>query len=182
MTPLEYLRKMRGTTRGGPPRVALAEIAWSGIGGFLGVAAIFGFGRLFLDGRDQALVIASFGASAVLLFGAPRSTLAQPRHLVGGHFLSALVGVACWQFLHAWPIVAAAAAVAAAIAVMHATRTLHPPGGATALTAVIGTPEIHDLGFFYAIVPCTAGPLVLLAVAVLVNNLPGARRYPEYWT
>ena len=68
-----------------------------------------------------------------------------------------------------------------AIALMHATRTLHPPGGATALIAVIGSPDVHALGFLYVLVPCTLAPLVLLAVALVVNNLPRFRRYPEYW-
>jgi hypothetical protein len=68
-----------------------------------------------------------------------------------------------------------------AIAVMHATRTLHPPGGATALIAIIGSPQIHDLGFFYVLVPVTLGALILLAVALVVNNLPKSRRYPEVW-
>jgi CBS-domain-containing membrane protein len=72
-------------------------------------------------------------------------------------------------------------AVATAIALMHLTRTLHPPGGATALIAVIGSPEIHKLGFLYVLVPATVGPLILLAAAVLINNIPKSRRYPEIW-
>jgi CBS-domain-containing membrane protein len=64
---------------------------------------------------------------------------------------------------------------------MHATRTLHPPGGATALIAVIGSAEIHRLGFLYVLVPATVGPLILVAVGLLVNNIPASRRYPEFW-
>ncbi|MDO8784978.1 MAG: HPP family protein, partial [Syntrophales bacterium] len=72
-------------------------------------------------------------------------------------------------------------AVSLAITAMLATKTLHPPGGATALIAVIGGKKIHDLGFLYALVPAGAGALVLLVVALLVNNLARNRRYPEYW-
>jgi CBS-domain-containing membrane protein len=72
-------------------------------------------------------------------------------------------------------------AVATSIALMHATRTLHPPGGATALIAVIGSPEIHRMGYLYVLIPATIGPLILLAVALLVNNVPASRRYPEIW-
>ena len=72
-------------------------------------------------------------------------------------------------------------AVATAIALMHATRTLHPPGGATALIAVIGSPRIHELGFLYVLIPATVGPLILLAVGLVVNNIPESRRYPEIW-
>ena len=177
----DYLRKMGGTTRGSPPRVSNAEIAWSWAGAFLGIAAAGLASQALLAGTDLSLMIGSLGASAVLLFGAPRSPLAQPRNLLGGHLLSAIVGVACWKLLHQYPWLAAALAVATAIAIMHATRTLHPPGGATALIAVIGPKEVHDLGFLYVLVPCTLGPLLLLGVALAVNNIPASRRYPEVW-
>ncbi len=181
MSVVEYLRKMGGTTRGSPPRVSNAEIAWSWTGAFFGIAAAGLASQAFLDGFDLSLMVGSLGASAVLLYGAPRSPLAQPRNLLGGHIISALVGVACWKLLHQFPWLAAAVAVATAIALMHATRTLHPPGGATALIAVIGSRDVHDLGFLFVLVPCTLGPLVLLAVALLVNNIPDSRRYPEVW-
>jgi CBS-domain-containing membrane protein len=177
----EYLRKMRGTTRGSPPRVSNAEIAWSWIGAFVGISAAGLASHALLAGADLTLMVGSLGASAVLLYGAPRSPLAQPRNVLGGHVLSAIVGVACWKLLHPYPWLAAAIAVATAIALMHATRTLHPPGGATALIAVIGSREVHELGFLYVLVPCTLGPAVLVAVALLVNNLPASRRYPEAW-
>jgi CBS-domain-containing membrane protein len=64
---------------------------------------------------------------------------------------------------------------------MHATKTLHPPGGATALIAVIGGPKITDLGFLYALLPVGTGVVIMLIVALLVNNIPGHRRYPEFW-
>ena len=176
-----YLRKMRGAGRGSPPRVSGAEIAWSWLGAFAGIAAVAAVGQAVLAGLDLTLMLGSLGASAVLLYGTPRSPLAQPRNLVAGHVLSALVGVACWKLLHPWPWLAASVAVATAIALMHATRTLHPPGGATALIAVIGSPDVHALGFLYVLVPCTLAPLVLLAVALVVNNIPRFRRYPEYW-
>jgi CBS-domain-containing membrane protein len=177
----EYLLKMRGTTGGSPPGVGRAEILWSWIGGFAGIAALAWAGHLLFEGPDLSLLIGSMGASAVLLYGAPRSPLAQPRNLLGGHVVSALVGVACWKLFHPYPWLAAAVAVATAIALMHAARMLHPPGGATALIAVVGSPELHDLGFYYVLVPATVGPLILLLVALLVNNIPGTRRYPEIW-
>jgi CBS-domain-containing membrane protein len=176
-----YWRKWRGTTAESPPRVSSEEIVWSWIGAFLGIGAVAWAGAQFFIGHDLTLMIGSFGASAVLLYGAPKSPLAQPRNLIGGHVLSALVGVACWQLFHDIPGLAQALAVATAIALMHLTRTLHPPGGATALIATLGTPEIERLGFWYVLMPATLGPLILLLVALLVNNLPRARRYPENW-
>lgn len=177
----EYLRKMKGSTRGGPPRVSNSEILWSWIGAFLGIGSVAWVGRLFFADHDISLMIGSFGASAVLLYGAVRSPLAQPRNLLGGHILSAIIGVICWKLLnqHVW--LAEAMAVSTSIALMHATRTLHPPGGATALIAVIGSARIHNLGFLYILVPATIGPLILLAIALLVNNVPQSRRYPEIW-
>jgi CBS-domain-containing membrane protein len=127
------------------------------------------------------MIIGSFGASAVLIYGAIRSPLAQPRNLIGGHVLSALVGVAAFQMLGGIPWLASATAVSTAIALMHLTKTLHPPGGATALIAVIGGDAVHQLGYLYVLVPAGLGALILLVVALLVNNLAPNRRYPEFW-
>jgi CBS-domain-containing membrane protein len=175
-----YLAKMRGTTTS-PPRVSLAEIAWSWLGAFLGIGFISFANYHVFEKIDLLMIVGSFGASAVLIYGAIKSPLAQPRNLLGGHVLSALVGVACQQLFPATLWLAAALAVATAIAVMHATRTLHPPGGATALIAVIGGEKIHGLGFTYALFPVGGGALILLVIALLVNNIPKHRRYPEFW-
>jgi CBS-domain-containing membrane protein len=76
---------------------------------------------------------------------------------------------------------ASAVAVAKAIAVMHLTKTLHPPGGASALIAVIGSDQIHALGYLYALVPAGSGAIIMLIVALVVNNIPKSRYYPEFW-
>lgn len=176
-----YFRKWRGTTAGRPPRVRNDEIFWSWIGASMGMGLLAMIGSLWFGSRNLPWLIGSFGASAVLLYGAPRSPLAQPRNLVCGHAISALIGVVCWHLFHSAPPLAQAMAVATSIAAMHFTRTLHPPGGATALIATLGVPEITHLGFWYVIMPATVGPLVLLFVALVVNNLPRTRRYPEIW-
>lgn len=72
-------------------------------------------------------------------------------------------------------------AVSIAIVIMLITRTLHPPGGATALIAVIGGEKIHNLGYLYAIIPAGLGALILLLVALIINNISKNRKYPEYW-
>jgi CBS-domain-containing membrane protein len=177
----EYFGKMRGTTRGSPPRVSNSEVVWSWLGAFVGIFAVAWFNHLWFQGTDLTLLIGSFGASAVLAYGAVRSPLAQPRNLVGGHVVSAIIGVVAWKLFHADPVLASALAVATAIAVMHLTRTLHPPGGATALIAVIGSDQIHAAGFAYVLVPATLGPIILLVVALIINNLSPDRRYPEIW-
>ena len=174
-----YFLKMTGTTQS-PPRVSLAETLWSWLGAFLGIGAV-AFLDGFLEKTDVALLIGSFGASAVLIYGAIKSPLAQPRNLVGGHLISAVIGVTVYYLLSSLPWLAAAVAVATSIAVMHATRTLHPPGGATALIFVMGSPKIHHLGYLYVLMPVGAGVAVMLLVALLVNNLAPRRRYPEFW-
>ncbi|MEN8130463.1 MAG: HPP family protein [Pseudomonadota bacterium] len=178
---MNYFRKWLGTTRGSPPRVSNLEVFWSWVGAFLGIAAVALVNRLFFEGTDYVMMIGSFGASAVLTYGAVRSPLAQPRNLVGGHVISALIGVAAFKLLHGHLWLAEASAVATAIALMHLTKTLHPPGGATALIAVIGSDKVHELGFLYAFIPAGLGALILLLVALLVNNIPRTRRYPEVW-
>ncbi|WP_028576000.1 HPP family protein [Desulfomicrobium escambiense] len=177
---MEYFRKMRGTTQS-PPRVGNAEVVWSWVGAFLGIALVGLIGAAFVDRLGQGLLIGSFGATAVLVYGAVRSPLAQPRNVLGGHVISALIGVCAFQLFGDAVWLAAAVAVSTAIAAMHVTKTLHPPGGATALIAVIGGDSVHGLGYMYALVPVGFGAAVLLAVAVLVNNIPKSRRYPEFW-
>jgi CBS-domain-containing membrane protein len=175
-----YFAKMKGTTTS-PPRVSLSEIAWSWLGAFLGIGFISFANYHIFEKIDLLMIVGSFGASAVLIYGAIKSPLAQPRNLIGGHLFSALAGVASYQVFHSHIWLAAAVAVATAIAVMHATRTLHPPGGATALIAVIGGEKIHNLGFMYALFPVGGGVLIMLIIALFINNIPTNRRYPEFW-
>ena len=164
-----------------PPRTNVSEVIWSWIGTFLGIMAVACISYNVLDGTGYTMIIGSFGASAVLIYGAIKSPLAQPRNLIGGHILSAIVGVTSYNLFHDHMWLATSCAVATAVALMHLTRTLHPPGGATALIAVIGGKTIHDLGYMYALVPAGAGAAVMLIIALVVNNIPKTRSYPEYW-
>jgi CBS-domain-containing membrane protein len=178
---INFINKMRGVTKS-PPRGKLTEIAVSWIGGFSGIFLVGYLGTvLHLEALDILFLIGSFGASAVLLYGAPTVTFAQPRNLLGGHIVSAFIGVMVFSLVKEPIYFSAALAVATAIAGMHLTRTLHPPGGATALIAVIGGTRVHDLGFAYVVFPVALGALVMLAVALLVNNISDKRRYPQYW-
>lgn len=178
---MDYFKKMAGTTKS-PPAVNLSEILWSWIGAFLGIASVALINFHLLREMDLVMVIGSFGASAVLIYGAIKSPLAQPRNLVGGHLISAAIGVTAYKIFGPYMWLATSVSVATAIAMMHATKTLHPPGGATALIAVIGSQKIHDLGYLYVLIPAGLGAVVMLVIALLVNNIPKNRRYPEYWT
>ncbi len=175
-----YWGKMKGNSEC-PPRVSLPEVIWSWIGSFLGIFAVAFIHGDLLAQSDMVMIIGSFGASAVLIYGAVKSPLAQPRNLIGGHVLSALVGVTCYKLFPGNLWLASSLAVSTSIALMHLTKTLHPPGGATALIAVIGSSKIHSLGYLYAIVPVGFGAMIMLVVALLINNIPKTRRYPEFW-
>ena len=177
---MTYFKKMLGSGPS-PPGVSAGEVFWSWLGSFLGVAAVALLHAGLFEPRELSLLIGSFGASAVLLYGAVRSPLAQPRNLIGGHVLSAIIGVSAQLWLGGTPWLAAAVAVSVAIAIMHLTRTLHPPGGATALIAVIGGDSVHQLGYLYVLVPAALGAGVMLVIALLVNNIPKTRKYPEFW-
>jgi len=176
----EYLSKMKGGAKS-PPGVGMSELIWSWFGSALGIGICGYLSSRYFEPRDLSLLIGSFGASAVLVYGAIKSPLAQPRNLIGGHVLSGLTGVACYNLFGNTVWLAAAMAVSLAIVVMLATKTLHPPGGATALIAVIGGTKIHNLGFLYALIPAGTGAIMLLVIALLVNNLSKSRKYPEYW-
>ncbi|MDH4199052.1 MAG: HPP family protein [Spirochaetia bacterium] len=163
------------------PRVHLKDIVWSWLGAFSGIGLVSWIHYGLLSPMDMMFIVGSFGASAVLIYGAIKSPLAQPRNFIGGHFVSAIAGVLSWQMLSGSPWLAAAVAVASAIALMHLTRTVHPPGGATALIAVIGGPSIHKLGFGYVFLPVLSGALAMLIVALIFNNIVKWRKYPEFW-
>ena len=175
-----YFAKMTGTTKS-PPRISAEEIIWSWIGGFVGIGMVAYLNYSRFEHTDLVMIVGSFGASAVLIYGAIKSPLAQPRNLLGGHIISAIIGVTSFLLFHDFMWFASAVAVATSIALMHATKTLHPPGGATALIAVIGGEKIHALGYLYAIIPVGVGATIMLAIALLINNIPQKRRYPEFW-
>jgi len=177
---MNYLQKMKGSGQS-PPKVRLIEVLWSWIGSFLGIAAVSLIHYNILDRSGMAMIIGSFGASAVLIYGAIRSPLAQPRNLIGGHVLSAIIGVTAFKLFGQQPWLAASIAVSTSIALMHLTKTLHPPGGATALIAVIGSDSIHNLGYLYVLMPAALGAFVMLLIALVVNNIPKNRSYPEFW-
>jgi CBS domain-containing membrane protein len=123
-------------------------------------------------------IVASMGASSVLLFAVPYSPLSQPWPLVGGHIVSSTVGVSCAIYIPD-SVLAAAAAVSMAIAAMHLTRCLHPPGGAVALAAVLGGQQVHSLGYLFVVYPVLVNTLLMLGVAWLLNNMVPGRRYPS---
>ncbi len=159
---------MTDYTAGMSKQVPHREHLITGLGAFFGIACCYGISSLFVNAASTALIIASMGAGSVLLFAASDSPLSQPWPAIGGHLFSAYVGVACARWVpELW--LAAAMAVGLAVVVMHYTRCLHPPGGATALVAVIGGPDIHALGFHYVWTPVMLNAVTLFLSALLFN-------------
>ncbi|MBY9063100.1 HPP family protein [Sphingomonas yunnanensis] len=147
------------------------------LGAAIGIALTALLGALLVRDTDLPLIVAPLGASAVLVFAVPASPLAQPWPVIGGNTLSALVGVAIGRLV---PDVALAAGLAAgaAILVMSLARCLHPPGGAAALTAVIGGPTVHAAGFGFALLPVALNSVTLVAAGLLFRRLT-RRSYPH---
>ena len=115
------------------------------------------------------------------MFSASGVPFAQPRNVIAGHILSALMGVLAQTLLPGSPWLASALAVALAVAVMQITATQHPPAAASALIAVVGSPELKALGWLYAFYPVGISAAVLVAVGVVVNNMSKRRVYPKNW-
>lgn len=133
--------------------------------------------ELPLDAADVPIIVAPLGASAVLVFAVPSSPLAQPWAVVGGNVLSTLVGVAAFHTVPNMPL-AAGLAVGGAILVMSLLRCLHPPGGAAALTAVIGGHGIHAAGYDFAFAPVGINSIALVSIAMFLHRATG-HSYPH---
>ncbi len=158
----------------------------SALGGIFGILAVYwgtrwSFPNSYIDSVGVFAMVTSMGASAVLLFAVPQGALSQPWAVVGGHLISAFIGVSCQQ-LFAEQTWTPALAVGLAIGAMHYLRCIHPPGGATALAAVIGGSQIHALGYHYLFMPILINVIFILIMAIGFNALFGWRRYPAHLT
>jgi CBS-domain-containing membrane protein len=152
-----------------PAPTAVILLAWAG--GSLAIALV----ALLTDVSGMPLVLGSFGASCVLLFGFPESPFSQPRNVIGGHFLASLTGLAFLAFFgaHWWSM---ALATGTAIAVMMATRTVHPPAGSNPVIVMLSAPA-----WSFLLTPTLAGAVMLILVALAFHRLAGKRAYPHYW-
>lgn len=166
-----FLAKLRGDSADLPPRPSGKNIALAWIGGFVAIAAV----ATLSDALSAVLILGSFGASCVLIFGYPDVPFSQPRNIVIGHVLSSAIGV---LFLHAFGPAWWALALAAgtAIAAMMITRTVHPPAGSNPVIVFLSQP-----GWSFVVFPTLVGALILVGVALVYNNATRAGRYPKYW-
>lgn len=166
----KLLEKMRGDGAALPPRAATNAIALAALGGVIAIGVVAGLTQAI----DELLVLGSFGATCVLVFGFPDVPFSQPRNVVGGHLLSTLCGLVFLEISHSWWSVALAAG--AAIAVMMITRTVHPPAGSNPVIVYLLAPGWSFLWF-----PTLFGAVLVVAVALVYNNATREGRYPKYW-
>ncbi|MCD6019065.1 MAG: hypothetical protein K0S53_2186 [Bacteroidetes bacterium] len=148
------------------------------LGAFFGIGIIGFINSKYFVLHDNLFLIGSFGATSVLIYGAINSPLAQPRNLIGGHLVSALVGVTIYKLIPDELWLSSALSVSLSIVLMQVTKTLHPPGGATAIIANIGSEKIKALGYMYVLCPVLTGVIILLIIALIFNNITDNRSYP----
>lgn len=165
-----YLRKMRGGAKV-PPRPSVRAVVLAWLGGFIAIGTI----ASITASTHATLVLGSFGATCVLVFGFPESPFSQPRNVIGGHFLSSLTGLIFFYFVGPqwWSM---SLALATAIALMQLTRTVHPPAGSNPIIVFLSAASWNFL-----VTPTLLGASILVSIAVVYNNLASERRYPQYW-
>jgi len=165
------IEKFRGDSATLPAKASSQAILLAWLGGFIAIAVIAGL----FESTAWPLVLGSFGASCVLVFGFPEVPFSQPRNVVIGHFLSSLSGLVFISLFgpHWWSV---ALAVGTAIALMMMTRTVHPPAGSNPVIIYLLLP-----GWSFLVTPTLLGSLLLVLVALLYNNATREARYPKYW-
>jgi len=159
--------------------VDVREHFWTFIGSFCGIGIIGFLQTNYFSTTDNLFLIGSFGASSVLIYGIINSPLAQPRNLIGGHLICAFVGVSVHKLIPSEIWLSSALSVSISIVIMQITKTLHPPGGATALIANIGSEKIKALGYLYVLSPVLTGVIILFLTALFFNNRTSHRSYPK---
>lgn len=168
---MSLINKMKGGEAELPPRASSKAIALAWLGGFIAIATV----ALLTDLLSVALVLGSFGASCVLVFGYPDVPFSQPRNVIAGHVISSLTGLLFLALFgpHWWSV---AMALATAIALMMATRTVHPPAGSNPVIVFLMQPS-----WSFALFPTLFGAVILVVVALLYNNATREGNYPKYW-
>jgi CBS-domain-containing membrane protein len=166
-----FVQRCRGAGGKRPAHPGVRAVLLGGAGGFLAIGAL----ALLGDSLDRALLLGSFGASCVLLFGYPEAPFAQPMNVLGGHVICTLIGLAALHWIGPQPWVLALA-VGLAISAMMATRTVHPPAGSNPVIVFLG----HS-GWNFFFFPVLSGALILVLIAWVYNNAVRKTPYPQYW-
>lgn len=164
-------RKLRGQVSQCPERLPLSMIVIAWLGGTIATATLAVIGSSI----ELVMILGSFGASCLLIFAYPASPFAQPRNVIGGHFIATFTGLVFMTFfgIHWWSM---ATAVGTAIALMLLFRVPHPPAGSNPLIVMLGM-----VNWSFLITPTLIGSIVLIMVALIYNNLGKGKQYPIYW-
>jgi len=154
-----------------PPSPTLFDILMGWLGGVLAIGAVGYLAHV----TGYPLVLGSFGASCVLIFGFPESPFSQPRNVIGGHVLASFIGLVFLSLFgpYWWSMALAAGTT---IAAMMITRTVHPPAGSNPLIIMLLAPT-----WSFMLTPTLIGAVALVLVALFFNNIPKQRTYPRYW-
>jgi CBS-domain-containing membrane protein len=170
-----FFNKLGGDGAALPPKPKNKDVALAWLGGVLAIALIAGLA----SATTTALVLGSFGASCVLIFGYPDAPFSQPRNVVFGHLFSSAIGLVFMLLFgpHWWSV---ALAVGTAIAVMMATRTVHPPAGSNPVIVYVMSLTANP-GWGFLLFPTLGGAVLLVVVALIYNNMTREAKYPKYW-
>jgi CBS-domain-containing membrane protein len=166
-----FIQRCRGAGGQRPAHPGARVILLGGLGGFLAIGAL----ALLGSRLDVSLLLGSFGASGVLVFGYPDAPFAQPMNVLGGHVICTVIGLAALHWLGPQPW-SLALAVGCSIAAMMATRTVHPPAGSNPVIVFLG----HS-GWGFLLFPVVGGALILVLIGYLYNNAVRKTPYPQYW-
>ncbi len=161
--------------------LSTAEKLRSALAAFLAILLVGYVSSFFVSGIALPVLVASIGASSILLFAMSHSPLSQPWPMIGGNIFPALIAVTCGKFIPDL-IVAAAISVSLSLIVMQLLRCLHPPGGALALLPLLGDESVHKLGYHFVLEPVGLNVLILLVMGYVINNLLPGRYYPSRTT
>jgi CBS-domain-containing membrane protein len=166
-----FIQRCRGAGGQRPARPGVRAVLLGGLGGFLAIGAL----ALLGGSLGVMLLLGSFGASCVLVFGFPKAPFAQPMNVIAGHIICTVVGLAALHWLGPQPW-ALALAVGCSIAAMMATRTVHPPAGSNPVIVFLG-----HAGWGFLLFPVVSGALILVLIGWLYNNAVRKTPYPQYW-
>jgi CBS-domain-containing membrane protein len=168
---MKYLKKLAGQSALVPAAPSIKDIGFVWLGGFL-AATVIGFLAYY---TNQPLILGSFGASIFVLFVLPDSPFAQPINVIGGHFISTLVGLIFFHFISPewWSM---ALALATALSMMQLLKVPHPPAASNPFIVFM-----VSASWSFLLIPTLIGSVLLVIVALFYNNLSKDRVYPKYW-
>ncbi|WP_418178699.1 HPP family protein [Aliarcobacter lanthieri] len=166
-----YLKKFTGKKERLVENPNLKEVIFAFIGSFIAISTIGYLTKTY----DNLLIMGSFGASCVLLFGFPKVSFSQPRNVIFGHFISSFVGLFFLHFIGN-DYISMALALATAIALMMLTKTVHPPAGSNPLIIFL-----LGANWDYLVFPTLFGAIILVIVGLFYNNIHKNIVYPTYW-